>query len=217
MAQVTTGYSKESKWDNTKVKDMVDESLVTGTIKDHDSNPKEKVFVEAYHVGYTLTIPPIPIFYYLGRSEETDQSGEFRITFPTNAYGVISAILVPNIELRIVDQYHMLYKNPIRFLTTPTRNNFVVEIPSNFTYSDRIDHVDWKELVTDFIEDISEKSPEEIEAKLAAFLIPIDQMKYTTQAVQEKLGYRGDIIKVKTSKIEAHSDEIPSDWGEGNA
>ncbi len=194
---------------------MADESFVYGTIKDHDSNPKEKVFVEAYHVGYTLTIPRIPIFYYLGRSEETDQSGEFRITFPTNAYGVISAILVPNIELRIVDQYHMLYKNPIRFLTTPTRNNFVVEIPSNFTYSDRIDHVDWKELVSSFIYDIknSEISDDDVLAKLAAFLIPIDQMKYTTQAVQEKLGYRGDIIKVKTPKIEAHSDEIPSDWG----
>ena len=194
---------------------MADESFVTGTIKDHDSNPKEKVFVEAYHVGYTLTLPRIPIFYYLGRSKETDQSGEFRITFPTNAYGVISAILVPNIELRIVDQYHILYKNPIRFLTTPTRNDFVVEIPSNFTSSDRIDHVDWKKLVSSFIYDIknSEISDADVLAKLAAFLIPIDQMKYTTQAVQEKLGYRGDIIKVKTPKIEAHSDEIPSDWG----
>ena len=222
---------------------MPDESEIHGTVKDHNSNGVEDVFVEAYHCPNFTIIPPLigsvhslPPYCFLGESGKTNERGEFSITFPTFAYGLINnTLLWSNIELWIVDKYRKLYTDPLKLFVTPLRNNFIVEIPApEFTYSDQIDHVDWAELIANFIEGINKPdghpdhlTPEELKEAVTALLIPIHDVKYTTQKEQQKLKYRGDIISymtqirdndrsidITTPKKQSHSDKIPSDWGE---
>lgn len=223
---------------------MVHESEIHGIVRDHNSNGVEDVFVEAYHCPNFAIIPPLigsvhslPPYCFLGKSKKTDENGKFNITFPSDAYGLFGNLLVPwpNIELWIVDKYRKLYTNPLKIIVTPLRNNFVVEIPApKFTYSNQIDHVDWEELIVNFIDGVNKpkdhpdhRTPEELKETLTALLIPIYDLKYTTQKEQQRLKYRGDIISymaqipvndksidITTPKKQSHSEEIPSDWGE---
>jgi len=195
------------------VKNLHPESLVFGTVLDHDSNHKERVYVEAYHVEYSLLLPTT--YWYLGRSEETDQSGEFRITFPDDAYGVIGPGLLgifeyPNIYLKITDQYRKLHEVPVRLIVGEWNNYFDVEIPSDVVYSDQIDHVDWDELIKNFLEDISGLPRNEVAAIVPGFMQPIVNSKYTRKDVQTDLNYRGEMVTERPKKDPPpHSHSIP--------
>lgn len=184
----------------------LEKSEVYGTILDHKLEPKPNVFVEAYQVSFT---PPIilPLNYYLGMTK-TNQHGKFKITFPTNAYGVIGRIRVPNIALKVNDSHRTLYKRPVRFLVIQNVNNDFgdIIIPEKFEYSDKISHVDWKDIIETYLPDIMGKmDKEEIAAIIPEYLDFMESQKYLeAENVEEPpIDYRG-IIVPKRPKYRAH-------------
>ena len=177
----------------------------------------EKVFVEAYHVENYVLIPKVhslPPLYYLGRSEETNQSGEFKITFPDDAYGIIGSgpipgiFKYPNIHLKITDQYRILYEVQVRLIVTEFNNYFDVKIPSNFVYSNEITHVDYDQLIKEFLEEMSGLPKEEVASLLPGLMQPIINSRYTRANVQAALNYRG-INVPETPKKQEHEHTIP--------
>jgi hypothetical protein len=188
----------------------MDESEVYGNIFDHQSNPKENIIVEAYHVAYTL--PPIilPLRYYLGKAM-TNQNGKFRITFPTEAYGVIDRFRAPNIELRICDSNQTLFKHPIRlFVIQHVNNNFGdITIPANYVYSDEIEHVDLKEMIDTYLPDISDLDKDQVAAIIPEYVESYERSsKYSNEELvtRSPISYRGMIVpkRPKTKKHTPH-------------
>ena len=186
--------------------DLSDNSIVNGNILNYNSFSKKNIFVEAYHA---IGLPPLAAYYYLGCSK-LDPSGKFEITFPTEAYGVISSWIRPNIELRINDSHQILFKNNVRlFVTQNGRNEFKdLEIPSNYIYSDQLSHTSWPEMIKNGIEDISHLPIAEIKEKLAEFLTPIEASPYATEGKQRAVDYRGVIVP-KQPKTENHEESVP--------
>lgn len=191
-------------------------SEIHGTILDHKLEPKPNVFVEAYHVAFT---PPIilPFNYYLGMAK-TNQHGKFKITFPSNAYGVIGLLRAPNISLKINDSYRTLYNLPVRCVVIQNVNNDLgdIIIPEKFDYSDKISHVDWKDIIETYLTDITDIT----DIKEIAGIIPesmefMELGKYSKEENIEKppIGYRG-ILVPQRPKVRAHSSHhIP--WFDG--
>ena len=193
----------------------INKSEVYGNILDHELNPKENVLVEAYHVAYTLP-PIVPLRYFLGMSI-TNQIGKFRITFPTEAYGVIDKFRAPNIELRVSENYQILLKHPIRFLVIQNANNNFgdITIPAKFVYSDEIDHVDLKEEIETYYPDISDMPLEEVGALIPQYLELFESMKYGKEKlVKREFDYRGMIVpkRPKTTKHTPHKIPWYENW-----
>ena len=196
----------------------MEKSEVHGNIFDHKSNPMGDVLVEAYHVAYTL--PPIilPLRYYLGKSI-TNKQGKFRITFPTNAYGVIDKFRAPNIELRISDSYHTLFTHPIRlFVIQYVNNDFGdITIPENYVYSDEIDHVDFKELLETYLPDISDLDKDQVAGVIPEYVAHIERTsKYSNEnrVKRSPIDYRLMIVpkRPKTKKHKPHKIPWFKDW-----
>jgi len=190
-------------------------SEVTGTILDFDLVPKANVYVEAYHVENSI-LPP----YYLGRSALTDQNGKFTIVFPNDAYGVISPELLglvksPNIQLKVTDQYSILFETQVRNSVTSTNNDFEIKIPSNFIYSDHLNHVNWTELIEDLLVDMSGMPIEEIAGIIPGFLHSAVELKYALPSSWDFLDYRGVNVP-EIPKTMKHNHIIPwyLDWRE---
>lgn len=196
------------------------ESIVYGTVLDYNLEPKPNVFVEAYHVAFT---PPIllPFNYYLGMAK-TNRYGKFRIIFPSNAYGVIGRIRAPNISLKINDSHTTLYKRPTRFLVFQNVNNDFgdIIIPEKYKYSDKISHIDWKDVIETYLPDIMDG----MDAQQIAGIIPeyidfMESQKYFKKENVEgpPIDYRG-IMVPKRPKTKPHLHRIPwfEDWRENN-
>ena len=188
-------------------------SDVIGTVFTNGS-AKENVYVEAYH---DAAIPMIPL-YYLGTSiAPTDENGKFTIIFPDNPYGVIKwPFEFPNIVLKVVDQYSVLFTESVRYAVTPSRNKFEIKIPSNFIYSNKINHVNWDKLIMDVIVDMSGMPYDKIKDIIPGFVHSTVQSKYSLPASWDNLDYRGAIVP-EIPKTMDHNHSIPwyLDWHEG--
>lgn len=196
------------------------ESIVYGTVLDHTLEPKPNVFVEAYHVAFT---PPIllPFNYYLGMAK-TNRHGKFRIKFPIGAYGVIGRIRAPNISLKINDSHTTLYQRPTRFFVIQHVNNDFgdIIIPEKFKYSDKISHVDWKDIIETYLPDIMDGMDEgEIAGIIPEYIDFMEKRKYFKKQVVEvpPIDYRG-IMVPKRPKTTPHLHRIPwnPDWREND-
>ena len=196
------------------------ESTVFGTVLDHKLEPMSDVFVEAYHVAFT---PPIllPFNYYLGTTK-TNLHGKFRIKFPTCAYGVIGQLRAPNISLKINDSHTTLYKRPTRFFVFQNVNNDFgdIIIPEKFKYSDKISHIDWKDIIETYLPDIMDRMDErEIAGIIPEYIDFMDNQKYFKKYVVQgpPIDYRG-IMVPKRPKTTPHQHRIPwfESWRENN-
>ncbi len=195
----------------------MEESEVYGNIFDHESNPKENVMVEAYHVAFTLPPMILPLRYYLGKSI-TNKNGKFRITFPSEAYGVIDKFRAPNIELRISDSYQKLFTLPIRyFVIQYLHNDFGdITIPANFVYSDEINHVDPMDVIKTYYPDISDLPLDQVAAIIPEYMEIFESMKYSNEDLikREPIDYKLMIVpkRPKTKKHTPHKIPWYEEW-----